>query len=140
MRKVFLKRWIRAHGTSRVLSAATIYSARPSLISKFLSVSTDLLAHRLQEGKSILLQNSQGNVCNSLACLTQLILDPHARTLNGFIALIHKEWVVYGLGATKQIAIFAHFAHCVFELLIQQPFAFEFTEALRSRYLFLSSH
>ena len=99
-------------------------------ITKFLSTARELIVQRLSEGKCLVLMNAAGNVTNTLSSLSQIIIDPNFRTLNGFVYLIHKDWVAYGLSAPKQFPIFAHFIHCVFELFVQQPFAFEFNQVL----------
>lgn len=78
-------------------------------------------------------------MCCVVSSLTQLLLDPHWRTTNGFQSLIQKEWVSLGhpfanrLGhimkpELDQSPLFLLFLDCVWQLLQQFPMAFEFTE------------
>lgn len=79
------------------------------------------------------------DMCCVISSITQLILDPHWRTINGFQSLIQKEWVALGhpfanrLGHVvkqdiEQSPLFLLFLDCVWQLLQQYPMAFEFTE------------
>eukprot|EP01127_Copromyxa_protea_P004781 TRINITY_DN14606_c0_g1_i1.p1 TRINITY_DN14606_c0_g1~~TRINITY_DN14606_c0_g1_i1.p1 ORF type:complete len:673 (-),score=116.17 TRINITY_DN14606_c0_g1_i1:149-2167(-) len=77
--------------------------------------------------------------------LSQLMLDPYYRTLNGFIILIEKEWCSFGHqfalreGNGKDMAkynegqrapIFLQFIDLVYQLTTQFPTAFEFNKSL----------
>ena len=76
---------------------------------------------------------------SSLACL---LLDPHYRTLDGFIALIELHFLSFGhkfthrtgVGLThvkgEESPIFHQWLDCVYQLISQQPTAFEFGERL----------
>ena len=70
--------------------------------------------------------------------MTQLLLDPFYRTLEGFAVLIEKDWVAFGhmfrerggFGAepgAEFSPIFPQFLDAVAQLLVQFPAAFEFT-------------
>ncbi|KAL6074245.1 Myotubularin-related protein 2 [Balamuthia mandrillaris] len=79
-----------------------------------------------------------------LCSLMQLMLDPHYRTMEGFHMLIEKDWLCYGhqfhlrcghggiSGSLqrKQSPIFLQFLDCVWQLLQQFPFFFEFNDTL----------
>lgn len=82
-----------------------------------------------------------------LTCLSQLILDPHYRTIRGFEQLVEKEWVSFGhrikdraghltsvdTTATEkereeESPIFLQFVDCVYQLTVQCPTDFQFNE------------
>lgn len=51
-----------------------------------------LVLHR--DGHSVLVHGSEGSDCTLLiSTLAQLIMDPSCRTLEGFLALLEREWV-----------------------------------------------
>eukprot|EP01119_Soliformovum_irregulare_P024248 TRINITY_DN8649_c0_g1_i1.p1 TRINITY_DN8649_c0_g1~~TRINITY_DN8649_c0_g1_i1.p1 ORF type:complete len:1257 (-),score=381.43 TRINITY_DN8649_c0_g1_i1:14-3784(-) len=79
--------------------------------------------------------------------LAELLLDPHYRTLNGFCALIQKEFLSFGHKFAlrggydtfffsdefkdKEISpIFPQFIDCVYQIVRQLPDYFEFNESL----------
>lgn len=78
---------------------------------------------------------------SQLAALTELMLDPFYRTLEGFGILIEKEWLSFGHrfaeryghassehDDTQRAPIFIQFLDCVYQLLHQFPASFEFNE------------
>lgn len=47
-----------------------------------------------RDGHSVLVHGSEGTDCTLLiSTLAQLIVDPCCRTLEGFLALLEREWV-----------------------------------------------
>lgn len=51
-----------------------------------------------RDGHSVLVHGSEGTDTSLLVCtLAQLILDPEARTLKGFLSLLEREWVQVGI-------------------------------------------
>jgi len=51
-------------------------------------------AAELRSGVTCVLQESNGrDLCCVVSSLTQLLLDPHFRSLDGFQSLIQKEWI-----------------------------------------------
>lgn len=101
---------------------------------------SEIAAKQLSSGVTVVLQEGNGqDMCCVVSSLTQLLLDPHWRTTNGFQSLIQKEWVSLGhpfanrLGhimkpELDQSPLFLLFLDCVWQLLQQFPMAFEFTE------------
>jgi myotubularin-related protein 1/2 len=78
-----------------------------------------------------------------LSALAQIMMDPYYRTIEGFAVLVEKEWVQFGHKFHHRIAqaavstseaspIFLQFLDCVWQLLQQFPFSFEFNENLLS--------
>jgi hypothetical protein len=77
---------------------------------------------------------------SQLCSLTQLMLDPYFRTLEGFPKLIHKEWLCFGhrfqtrsgTGASPHIRetspVFLLFLDCVWQMQRQFCASFEFGE------------
>lgn len=81
-----------------------------------------------------------------VSSLAQLILDSYYRTVRGFQTLIQKMWVLCGhpfakrCGHIKSLSkepekendqespVFLHFLDCVYQLMIQFPSGFEFSE------------
>ncbi len=78
-----------------------------------------------------------------LTCLTQLILDPFYRTLEGFAILVEKEWLSFGhkfaqrhghgtfspkFKDTQRAPIFLQFVDCCWQLIQQFPTSFEMNE------------
>lgn len=97
-------------------------------------------AEQLKDGVTVVLQEGEGqDMCCVISSLTQLILDCHWRTINGFQSLIQKEWVSLGHQFAKRLGhvvkteieqspLFLLFLDGVWQLLQQYPKAFEFTE------------
>ena len=78
---------------------------------------------------------------SQLAALTELMLDPFYRTLEGFAICIEKEWLSYGHRFAERYGhgssehdddqrapIFVQWLDCVYQLLHQFPASFEFTD------------
>uniref|UniRef100_A0A1I8PYN7 Myotubularin phosphatase domain-containing protein n=1 Tax=Stomoxys calcitrans TaxID=35570 RepID=A0A1I8PYN7_STOCA len=102
-------------------------------------------ADKLKEGWTCVLQESNGrDLCCVVSSLTQIILDPFYRTIDGFQSLIQKEWIALEhpfqrrLGQIRQIAdsngpqeespVFLLFLDSVWQLLQQFPEEFEFSQ------------
>ncbi len=73
-----------------------------------------------------------------MTALSQLMLDPYYRTIDGFIVLVYKEWISFGhkfedrLGKTKHketSPVFLQFLDAAYQLLRQSPADFEFSAA-----------
>lgn len=97
--------------------------------------------HVHKEKASIMIHCSDGWDRTSQCCsLTALCLDPYYRTIIGFEVLIEKDWLSfghkfhqrYGHGELKpsdqRSPIFPQFVFCVYQLLVQFPFSFQFNE------------
>lgn len=79
-----------------------------------------------------------------ICSLTQIILDPFYRTIKGFATLIEKEWCSFGYKfqdrcghaeastklADERSPVFIQFLDALYQLLLQAPSAFEYTEDL----------
>jgi hypothetical protein len=78
-----------------------------------------------------------------LCSLTKLMLDPHYRTLRGFMTLIEQEWFSFGhkfadrLGFSplgwfheERSPVFQQFIDCLYQWMQQSPTIFEFNEDL----------
>ncbi|XP_034488098.1 myotubularin-related protein 10-B [Drosophila innubila] len=107
-------------------------------------------AATLRAGVTCVLQESNGrDLCCVVSSLTQLLLDPHFRSLDGFQSLIQKEWIALEhpfqrrlghvcVAATsggereqldsEQSPVFLLFLDCVWQLLQQFPDEFEFSQ------------
>ncbi len=80
-----------------------------------------------------------------LTCLTQLMLDPYYRTIEGFAILVEKEWLSFGhkfaqrhghgtfspkFKDTQRAPIFLQFVDCCWQLSQQFPTSFEWNERM----------
>lgn len=98
-----------------------------------------------QEGASVLVHGSEGMDSTLQVCsLAQIILDPDCRTLQGFEALLEREWLQAGhpfatrckssayasstLEKREQSPTFLLFLDCVWQIHLQFPCSFEFNE------------
>ena len=102
----------------------------------------DEISKKLQENNSVLIHCSDGwDRTSQLSALSQILLDPFYRTINGFAVLIEKDWLSFGHQfalrngiSTKQSSedqtspIFLQFLDAVHQLLLQYPNSFEFNE------------
>ena len=99
------------------------------------------ISKTLQNNHSVLIHCSDGwDRTAQLSSLSQLLLDPFYRTINGFAILIEKDWLSFGhqFGLRNGFAdkekqdqaspIFLQFLDAVHQLLEQFPNAFEFNE------------
>ncbi|XP_028932179.1 myotubularin-related protein 7 isoform X2 [Ornithorhynchus anatinus] len=93
-----------------------------------------------EEGASVLVHCSDGWDRTAQVCsVASLLLDPHYRTLKGFMALIEKDWIAFGhkfnhrygtlVGDPKEASpVMDQFLECTWQLAEQFPCAFEFNE------------
>ncbi|KAJ1529847.1 hypothetical protein ONE63_006584 [Megalurothrips usitatus] len=98
------------------------------------------IAHALDDGISVVVHCSDGWDRTAQVCsLAALMLDPYYRTIKGYQALIEKDWLAFGhkfserighvAGDSKEISpVFTQFIDCTWQLMCQQPAAFEFNE------------
>lgn len=101
----------------------------------------NFVAQTVESGVSVVVHCSDGWDRTAQTCsLAALLLDPYYRTIDGFQALIHKEWLSFGhkfndrcghiqIGDSKEVApVFTQFVDAVWQLQQQYPFDFEFNE------------
>jgi myotubularin-related protein 6/7/8 len=101
----------------------------------------NFVAQTVESGVSVVVHCSDGWDRTAQTCsLAALLLDPYYRTIDGFQALIHKEWLAFGhkfndrcghiqIGDSKEVApVFTQFVDAVWQLQQQYPFDFEFNE------------
>ncbi|XP_072404014.1 myotubularin-related protein 9-like isoform X3 [Chiloscyllium punctatum] len=96
-----------------------------------------------REGVSVLIHDSEGRDSTlQLTSLAQIILDPDCRTIDGFQALIEREWLqaghpfqhrcassAYSHAKPKQEApVFLIFLDCCWQMISQFPCSFQFNE------------
>ncbi|XP_068608382.1 myotubularin-related protein 9 [Brachionichthys hirsutus] len=101
-----------------------------------------------RDGHSVLVHGSEGTDCTLLlSTLAQLIMDPRCRSLEGFLALLEREWVQAGHPFQQRCGHSAHsharlqlespvfllLLDCVWQLWHQFPLALGFSEALLLR-------
>ena len=99
------------------------------------------ISKTLQSNHSVLIHCSDGwDRTAQLSSLSQLLLDPFYRTINGFAVLIEKDWLSFGhqFGLRNGFSdkdkqdqaspIFLQFLDACHQLLEQFPNAFEFNE------------
>lgn len=114
-------------------------------ISRILATSQDICRY-LDQGDSVMIHCSDGwDRTPQLTTMVQLLLDPYYRTLNGFLMLIEKEWCSFGhmfrhryshgdgpgqQEVEEQSPVFIQWLDSMWQVWRQQPWAFEFNEAL----------
>lgn len=99
------------------------------------------IAEAVKGGHSVLVHCSDGWDRTAQTCsLSSLILDPYYRTIQGFQALIEKEWLSFGHKFTdrcgfldtpdnKEVSpVFTQFVEATWQVMQQYPCAFQFNE------------
>ena len=100
------------------------------------------ISQLIQANNSVLIHCSDGwDRTSQLSALTQILLDPFYRTINGFAVLVEKDWLSFGHqfalrngimkkggGDDQSSPIFLQFLDAVHQLLLQNPNSFEFNE------------
>ncbi|XP_022823484.1 myotubularin-related protein 6 [Spodoptera litura] len=98
------------------------------------------MAGALEAGVSVCVHCSDGWDRTAQVCsLAALCLDPHYRTINGYQALIEKDWLSFGHKFTARCGhiacdgrerspVFTQLLDCTWQLLRQRPEAFQFNE------------
>ncbi|CAG5123118.1 unnamed protein product, partial [Candidula unifasciata] len=99
------------------------------------------IAKAISDGVSVLVHCSDGWDRTAQTCsLAGLMLDPYYRTMQGFQALIEKEWLAFGHKFTDRCGlldsvdvketspVFTQFLECVWQIMQQFPCAFQFNE------------
>ena len=101
---------------------------------------SSVLMDQVTKGKNVLCRCSHGlDRTPQVVSLAMLGLDPYYRTIQGFATLIQKEWISMGhrfatrfsLGTSptdETSPIFFQFLESVFQLMTQNPTAFQFNE------------
>ncbi|CAD5115634.1 DgyrCDS4591 [Dimorphilus gyrociliatus] len=97
---------------------------------------------RINNKSSVLVHCSDGwDRTSQITSLAMLLLDSYYRTMTGFAILIEKEWKSFGhkfgqrcgYGSNKELdersPVFLQFIDCVWQIMIQFPTCFEFTES-----------
>ena len=93
----------------------------------------------MQQGTNVVVHCSDGwDRTSQLAALTQLLLDPYYRTLEGFIVLVEKDWRGCGhkfrersgqyhptdYHEQQKSPVFLQFLDCVVQIINQFPLSF----------------
>lgn len=98
------------------------------------------IAQAVDSGISVVVHCSDGWDRTAQVCaLASLMLDNYYRTIQGYQALIEKEWLAFGhkfsercghiAGDPKEISpVFTQFIECTWQLTVQFPSAFQFNE------------
>eukprot|EP00026_Physarum_polycephalum_P000022 Phypoly_transcript_00022.p1 GENE.Phypoly_transcript_00022~~Phypoly_transcript_00022.p1 ORF type:complete len:3281 (-),score=556.54 Phypoly_transcript_00022:159-8669(-) len=102
------------------------------------------IVNLVELGESILIQHN--DICDvdaTLSCLVQIQIDPHYRTIKGFMHLIEKEWLALGHPFATRCSheflnkkpdpsafspVFVHFLFAVWMIWQQYPTSFAFNE------------
>lgn len=107
---------------------------------KSLLETSDFIAKSVRDGVSVIVHCSDGWDRTAQACsLSSIQLDPYYRTIEGFQALIFKEWLSFGhkfsdrcghiLSDLRETApVFTQFLDAAWQMTRQYPTEFEFNE------------
>lgn len=80
----------------RAMRSAKVEAGWTSLYSKIMEGVSLIIGH-LQSGHSVLVHCSDGwDRTAQLVSLSQICLDPNCRTIEGFLQLITREWILSG--------------------------------------------
>lgn len=91
----------------------------------------------IEEGP-VMLQSYESTIVPCISALTQLILDPYYRTIEGFCILIEKDFIYYGhkfytlakKRDDENSSVFLLFIDCAWQIMQKYPLSFEFQESL----------
>ena len=101
---------------------------------------SNLVLDRIEESASVMVTLEDGwDLTAQVTSISQLLLDPYYRTLEGFSVLIEREWLSMGHRFTRRnnhtvddqtgfAPIFIQFLDVIHQCLNQFPNAFEFNE------------
>jgi hypothetical protein len=107
--------------------------------------SSAAIADTLHIGQPCIVHCSDGwDRTSQLSALSQMMLDPYYLTINGFRALVEKDWCGFGHKFRDRIGVYAsdgsaqnerspifiQFLDAVYQMYYQRPELFEFDEAL----------
>ena len=76
---------------------------------------------------------------SQITSLSQMLLEPYYRTVDGFLMLLEKEWISFGFQFGERLGpmtdkntspVFTQFLDCVWQLINQFPTEFEFSSGL----------
>ena len=97
------------------------------------------IAEALKKGYQTLVHCSDGwDRTSQVLALTQIMLDPYFRTIDGFIVLIEKDWISFGhqfatrsghienAVDSQKSPVFIQFLDCLHQIMTQFPLSFEF--------------
>lgn len=112
-----------------------------SQISELLQTATQISVAMENDKSSVLISYEDGiDRTAQVASLAQLLLDPYYRTVSGFQVLIQKEWLSFGhkfyaralspQPADDHSPVFLQWLDCVWQVLQQFPFSFQFNSYL----------
>ena len=67
------------------------------LLSTILKSTNQILKVLLENKENVLIHCSDGwDRTSQLCALTQILIDPYYRTIEGFLVLIEKDWLAFG--------------------------------------------
>jgi hypothetical protein len=106
-------------------------------ISDLLGLSSEVCALMSDEASSVLVAYESGwDITTQVVSLSQLMMDPYYRTMEGFQILVQKEWLAFGHPfatrhgchsySSDSSPVFLQWVDCVWQISQQCPSAFEF--------------
>ena len=87
---------------TRVVEAICYHQVSVVLQGFYYSFSDFLKRNRIEAFFSLYVENEGRDLSAVISSLSQLMMDPYFRTINGFQSLIQKEWVTLGHPFTKR--------------------------------------
>eukprot|EP01080_Neovahlkampfia_damariscottae_P008744 gene8744-692_t len=94
----------------------------------------------IEDSHPVLVHCSDGwDRTSVVSAISQILLDPYYRTVEGFSVLIEKEWISFGFKfqerndhfntkSNEKSPIFYQFIHCILLIWMQFPKSFEFNQ------------
>ena len=104
VRKCYLNTFSNMMYHERAMRSAKVESGWTALYAKIME-GVSLITGHLENGHSILVHCSDGwDRTAQLVSLSQICLDPTCRTIEGFLELVNREWVLPGHQFDKRLA------------------------------------
>lgn len=141
---------INRHQTDEAHWLSNIESTQWFMHVHYILSAANKIVESIEADKSVLIHCSDGwDRTPSITSLAQILLDPFYRTIRGFILVIEKDWLKFGhrfaercghgekkeknwaenMQKNPESPIFLFFIDCVYQLLNQYPFAFEYNSS-----------
>jgi hypothetical protein len=103
-------------------------------------IASNKTVNLIEKSIPVLIHCSDGwDRTSQVSAISQILLDPFYRTMEGFSTLIEKDWISFGFkfqdrndhlkkNTSERSPVFYQFIHCVLLIWMQSPKSFEFNQ------------